>query len=145
MTDLDALTRRSLLRTSALATGALALGPTFWKRAVASAATVTDGPYGPLGPPDALGLRLPAGFKARLIARGNEVVAGTSYRFPVQPDGQATFGTPDGGWILVTNSEFAPPDGGSSAIRFDKTGAVVDACDHHLSVLVLNDAVLVIE
>ena len=127
MTDLDSLTRRSLLRTSALATGALALGPSFWKRAVASAATVTDGPYGPLQPPDALGLRLPKGFKARLIARGSEVVAGTSYRFPVQPDGQATFGTPDGGWILVTNSEFAPPDGGVSAIRFDAGGKIVDA------------------
>jgi uncharacterized protein len=127
MTDLDLLTRRSLLRTTALATGALALGPSFWKRAVASAATVTDGPYGPLGPPDALGLRLPKGFKARLVARGNEVVAGTSYRFPVQPDGQATFATPDGGWILVTNSEFAPPDGGVSAIRFDPAGTIVDA------------------
>ena len=42
MTDLDSLTRRSLLRTTALATGALALGPSFWKRAVASAATVGD-------------------------------------------------------------------------------------------------------
>src|SRR5687767_1150840 len=95
MTDLESLTRRSLLRTTALATGALALGPAFWKRAVASAATVTDGPYGPLGPPDANGLRLPAGFKSRVVARGNEAVAGTGYRFPVQPDGQATFATPD--------------------------------------------------
>ena len=127
MTDLESLTRRSLLRTTALATGALALGPAFWKRAVASAATVTDGPYGPLGPPDANGLRLPAGFTSRLVARGNEVVAGTGYRFPVQPDGQATFATPDGGWILVTNSEFAPPDGGVSAIRFDAKGTITDA------------------
>jgi len=127
MTDPSSLTRRSLLRATALATGALALGPAFWKRAVASAATVTDGPYGPLGPPDANGLRLPAGFRARVIARGNELVAGTTYRFPVQPDGQATFGTPDGGWILVTNSEFGPPDGGVSAIRFDPAGQIVDA------------------
>ena len=127
MTDLDLLTRRSLLRTTALASGALALGPAFWKRAVASAATATEGPYGPLGPPDANGLRLPAGFRARLIARGNEVVPGTGYRFPVQPDGQATFATADGGWILVTNSEFVPPDAGVSAIRFAPDGTVTDA------------------
>ena len=121
-----ALTRRSFLRAGALASGALALGPGFWQRAVASAATVTTGPYGPLGPPDANGVRLPAGFKARVVARGGELVAGTAYRYPVQPDGQATFASRDG-WILVTNSEFVPPDGGVSAIRFDARGAVTDA------------------
>jgi hypothetical protein len=115
------------MQRAALASGALALGPAFWQRAVASAATPGAGPYGPLGPPDANGIRLPAGFQARVIARGNEIVPGTTYRFPVQPDGQATYATPDGGWILVTNSEFLPPDGGSSAIRFDASGKVVDA------------------
>lgn len=115
------------MRDAALATGALALGPAFWQRAVASAATPGDGPYGPLGPPDANGIRLPAGFKARVVARGNEIVPGTAYRFPVQPDGQAVYATPDGGWILVTNSEFLPPDGGSSATRFDASGKVVDS------------------
>ncbi|HEX2087579.1 MAG TPA: alkaline phosphatase PhoX [Solirubrobacteraceae bacterium] len=124
---MDALTRRHLIQRAALASGALALGPAFWRRAVASAATPGDGPYGPLGPPDANGIRLPAGFKARLVARGNELVPGTSYRFPVQADGQATFATPDGGWILVTNSEAPPPDGGSSAIRFDPAGEVAAA------------------
>ena len=124
---MDGLTRRHLIQRAALASGALALGPAFWQRAMASAATPGDGPYGPLGPADANGIRLPDGFKARLIARGNELVPGTAYRFPVQPDGQATYATADGGWILVTNSEFAPPDGGSSAIRFDAAGEIVDA------------------
>jgi len=126
-TDRSLLTRRTLLRSGALASGALALGPTFWKRAVASGATPTDGPYGPLGPPDALGLQVPAGFKARLIARGNEIVEGTGYRFPVFPDGQATFGLRNGGWILVTNSESAGSDGGVSAIRFAADGTIEDA------------------
>src|SRR3712207_9596254 len=48
MTDLP-LTRRTLLRSGALATGAVVLGPAFWQRALASPATATDGPYGPLG------------------------------------------------------------------------------------------------
>ena len=124
---MDGLTRRRLIQRAALASGALALGPAFWQRALASAATPGDGPYGALGPPDANGIRLPAGFKARLVARGNELVPGTAYRFPVQPDGQAVFGTADGGWILVTNSEFPASDGGSSAIRFSPAGEIVDA------------------
>ena len=128
MTDPPGLSRRSFLASGALATGAVALGPAFWKRAVAGAQTFSPaGPYGPLGAPDANGLRLPAGFKARLVARGNETVEGTSYRFPIQPDGQATFATRDGGWILVTNSESAPPDAGVSAIKFDASGKIVDA------------------
>jgi uncharacterized protein len=120
-------TRRSFLRSTALASGALALGPAFWTRALASAATPSDGPYGPLGPPDANGVRLPAGFRARVVARGNELVPGTAYRFPVQPDGQTTIATRDGGWILATNSESPPPDGGVSAIRFDAGGEIRDA------------------
>ncbi|HEV2815446.1 MAG TPA: alkaline phosphatase PhoX, partial [Solirubrobacteraceae bacterium] len=121
------LTRRHLIQRAALASGALALGPAFWQRAVASAATPGVGPYGPLGPPDANGIRLPNGFSARVIARGQQIVAGTSYKFPSQPDGQATFATQDGGWILVTNSEFVPPDAGVSAIRFSPAGEIADA------------------
>jgi uncharacterized protein len=123
----DALTRRHLIQRGALATGAVALGSAFWRRSLSEAATPGAGPYGALGPPDANGLRLPQGFTSRVVARGNEIVPGTTYRFPVQPDGQATFATADGGWILVTNSEFAPPDGGVSATRFDASGKVVDA------------------
>jgi uncharacterized protein len=121
------LTRRHLLQRAALASGALALGPAFWQRAVAAAATVGDGPYGPLGPADANGIRLPQGFSARLVARGGEVVPGSGYAFPTRPDGQATFATERGGWILVTNAEAVPPNGGVSATRFDASGEVVDA------------------
>jgi secreted PhoX family phosphatase len=121
------VTRRHLIQSAALASGALALGPAFWQRAVASAATPGDGPYGPLGPPDANGIRLPEGFKARVIARGGEPVQGTTYSFPLQPDGQATFATQDGGWILVTNSEVPLAGGGVSATRFSPTGEITDA------------------
>lgn len=126
-TDRNLLTRRGLLRTGALASGALALGPSFWTRAVASAAIPTEGPYGPLRPADANGIRLPAGFRSRVIARAKEVVPGTRYRYPVFPDGQATFGTRDGGFILVTNAEARAPHGGVSAIRFAADGTMTDA------------------
>ena len=83
-------------------------------------------PYGPLGPPDANGLMLPPGFSSREIARGGSTVAG--YPFPIFPDGQATFGTGDGGWILVTNAEsLAAMGGGSSAIRFRPDGSIAAA------------------
>jgi hypothetical protein len=50
------------------------------------------------------------------------------YPWPVAPDGQATFSTTDGGWILVTNSEFLAPAGaGTSAIRFRPDGAIASA------------------
>ena len=127
MRPVSGVTRRHFIQRAAVASGALALGPAFWQRAVASAATPGVGPYGPLGPPDANGIRLPEGFKARLIARGGQPVAGTAYPFPVQPDGQATFATQDGGWILVTNSESPAATGGVSAIRFSPAGEITDA------------------
>jgi secreted PhoX family phosphatase len=134
-TDRTLLTRRTLLRSGALASGALALGPSFWQRAVASAATPTDGPYGPLSAtPDANGLRLPQGFTSRVIARGNAPFvpdspsAAPPYVFPAAPDGQATYATPDGGFILVTNSEVpAAGQGGASAIRFTAGGRTTSA------------------
>ncbi len=82
---------------------------------------------GPLGAPDANGVRLPAGFRARVVARTRErVVAGKEYLWHASPDGGATFGTEDGGWIYVSNSE-EPRGGGVGAIRFDRDGVIVDA------------------
>ena len=79
-------------------------------------------------PPDALGLMLPAGFRAREVARCLRPVAGTDYALPIFPDGQAVFATRDGGWILVTNSESISATGaGASAIRFDREARIVDA------------------
>jgi hypothetical protein len=129
-TQRPALTRRSFLHAGALASGALALGPGFWQRALAAPATVTDGPYGPLLPPDANGIRLPKDFRSRLVARAFTPVQGVTppYVFPRKPDGQATFATAGGGFILVTNAEAGPVDGGgASAIRFDRDGAITDA------------------
>jgi secreted PhoX family phosphatase len=78
-----------------------------------------------------------------VIARTGEPVAHTDYVWPTAPDGQATFPLHDGGWVLVTNSEWASSEllaafgtpaeqaaalgGGVSAIRFARSGRIVDA------------------
>ena len=112
----------------AAATGSVALGATFWRDALAAGARPGPGPYGPLRTPDARGLRLPAGFRSRIVARGTQRVPGTNHDWHVFPDGQATYATPDGGWILVSNCEApAAIGGGAGAIRFDKRGRIRDA------------------
>jgi len=118
--------RRTLLRAGLTGVGGLAFGAAFYERAFAAApATPGPGPYGPLGPPDANGLSLPAGFTSRKIAQGLEPVAGTAYPWHVFTDGQATFPLPDGGWVLVANSEApAVAGGGASAIDFAPDGRI---------------------
>jgi len=136
---MDQLRRREFIGTGLVAAGTLALGPEFW-RSLARPARPAPGPYGPLGEPDANGIALPEGFRSRIVARGGEPVAGTGYTWHIFSDGAATFATPDGGWILVSNSEtptpadlpFDPPlgspgEGGASAIRFSAAGEIVDA------------------
>jgi hypothetical protein len=121
--------RREFLQTSAVAAGVLAMGPSWWRGALAQTPTRPGpGPYGPLGPADeATGIRLPAGFSVRQIAAGNETVSGTGYDFPIYPDGAAAFALPGGGYSLAVNSEVGGGQGGTSAIRFDGAGNVVDA------------------
>jgi uncharacterized protein len=85
------------------------------------------GVYGPLGPPDADGVRLPPGFSARVIGRTGQPVPGTSYVWHGAPDGGACFAQPGGGSIYVSNSELSNGAGGVSAVRFDASGAIVDA------------------
>lgn len=63
------ISRRELVGGGVAAAGVLALGPEFWQ-SLARPAHRGRSPYGPLGPPDANGLRLPAGFTSRVIARG---------------------------------------------------------------------------
>ena len=117
------VSRRQLIVSGALAAGALAGSPRLLREALAAPARAGASPYGPLGPPDANGLMLPPGFSSREVARGLAQVAG--YPWPVFPDGQATFPTADGGWILVTNSEsLAPAGAGTSAIRFRPDASV---------------------
>ncbi|MGW8064835.1 alkaline phosphatase PhoX [Streptomyces ziwulingensis] len=117
--------RRTLLRT-ALVGGSAVLGGTLWRGAAyAAPAQPGNGPYGALGAPDANGIRLPAGFTSRVIARSGQKVAGTSYTWHSAPDGGACY--QDGpGWIYVSNSEINP-SGGASAVRFSSTGAITSA------------------
>lgn len=105
---------------------------------------------GPLGEPNAFGVRLPAGFDMRVVAEAMQLVADTSYRWHIFPDGGGVMAKPDGGWFYLSNSEvpgfgtlgFAVPGlaplanplerltpgmGGASAIEFDRDGNVIDA------------------
>lgn len=125
--------RRTFLRNGLVATAAFtSLGSSIWRRALANhpAPVLGTGPYGPLGPADANGIRLPIGpngdspFGSRILARSGEPVPGTAYPWHHVPDGAATFGTPGGGWIYVCNSESPVPLGGASAIRFAADGSV---------------------
>jgi hypothetical protein len=125
---MSAVSRRDFLATGALAAGALAFGPAFWRDALAAPVPAGPGPYGPLGPADANGISLPAGFSAREIARAGQLVSGTAYPWHIFPDGMATYSVTDGGWVLVSNSEsLAATGAGSSAIRFDAAGNIIDA------------------
>lgn len=78
---------------------------------------------------DANGVRLPPGFRSRIIARSSQPVAGTGYVWHNAPDGGACFGSDDGGWVYVSNSEITIRRGGGgvSAVRFDKSGKIIDA------------------
>ncbi|QIJ62463.1 alkaline phosphatase PhoX [Streptomyces sp. JB150] len=118
--------RRSLLRAALIGGSSAALGGTLWRGAAyAAPAQPGTGPYGPLGAPDANGIRLPSGFTSRVIARSGQTVPGTSYTWHNAPDGGACYA--DGtGWIYVSNSEINP-GGGASAVKFSSTGAITGA------------------
>lgn len=77
---------------------------------------------GELQQPDENGLRLPAGFRSRVIARtGQPLLPGSAYLWHKAPDGGACYATADGGWVYVSNSEVKVSDGGGGvgAVRFD--------------------------
>ncbi|MGN9791177.1 alkaline phosphatase PhoX [Streptomyces sp. OZ13] len=118
--------RRSFLRGAVVGTSAAAFGFTLWQGAASAApAQPGPGPYGALGPADANGIQLPAGFTSRVIARSGQRVGTTSYTWHNAPDGGACYS--DGtGWIYVSNSEINP-SGGASAVRFSSTGAITGA------------------
>ncbi|MET8335454.1 alkaline phosphatase PhoX [Streptosporangium canum] len=117
--------RRTFLRASALGASTLAFTGSLWHDALAAPAQNAPGPYGTLLAADGNGIRLPAGFTSRVIARSGQVVPGTSHTWHSAPDGGACFAD-GGGWIYVSNSE-VNPGGGASAIRFDSSGGVVSA------------------
>ncbi|WP_141618994.1 alkaline phosphatase PhoX [Myxococcus sp. AB036A] len=119
--------RRSFLRLTAMSSGLLALGPGFWRSVYAAPARPGPGPYGAIsGAPDAQGLRLPAGFSSRIVARTGQRVPGTRYTWHAAPDGGTCFPTDDGGWVYTSNCEL-PLIGGASSIRFDGGGNVTSA------------------
>src|SRR5262245_19618196 len=116
--------RRDIFKLGSSSLAALAV----WRSRRAYAATrVGEGPYGTMGDPDGNGVRLPAGFRARLLATTGIVVTGTGYAWHGQPDGGATFACGDGGWVYCCNSELNGNSGGAGALRFDASGAVIDA------------------
>ena len=119
--------RRHFLATG-LGGAALLLTPAWLRRALAAPAVAGAGPYGELLPPDTNGLQLPPGFTSRQLSRGGSPVEGTRFPWHFAPDGQATFRSGDGGFVLVQNSE-APGElgGGSAAIRFTPDGEVDSA------------------
>ncbi len=138
VTEASGLTRRDAIRAGAGAAGGLALAGGLLGRAIdamGAPAVIGEGPYGPLGSPDANGLRLPAGFTSRVIARSNTEIGPRSYKFHILPDGMGTYKTKDGGFILTSNSEAPFIEGymdgmyeiGTGAIRFDKNFKVTDA------------------
>jgi hypothetical protein len=81
--------------------------------------------FGPLLQPDSNGVRLPAGYTSRIVARTRrEPKPGCGYAWHDSPDGGATFATADGGWVYVSNSEVSDGLGGAGALMFDKDPGV---------------------
>jgi secreted PhoX family phosphatase len=76
---------------------------------------------------DANGVRLPAGFSSRIIARSGSRVGTTGYTWHGAPDGGACYPVSGGGWIYVSNSELSLGSGGASALKFDGGGAIIGA------------------
>lgn len=117
--------RRKLLQYSFMGLGAFfgnALLPSPLKAASLSLSLAARGE---LLPPDQNGVRLPAGFTSRIVARSGQMLL--NYKWHAAPDGGAVFATADGGWIYVSNSELDNQAGGVGALRFNAQGEVIDA------------------
>lgn len=77
-------------------------------------------------PADENGVRLPGGYRSRVIAKSGQPVINKSYSWHAAPDGGACFDNDNNGWIYVSNSEMST-SGGVGAIVFDSAGNAVDA------------------
>ncbi len=126
--SVDSSRRRFLLQ-SLLGAGLLTVGPLSGWHRLAHAIDLSGSlsGLGPLGAADANGVRLPAGFTSRIVARAGRHPLGRGlYDWHILPDGGATFATEDGGWIYVSNSEMLLV-GGVGALRFAADGTLLDA------------------
>ena len=120
--------RREFIGLGVGGVAAASLGAAFWDELFGTAGSrpLRRGPgYGPLAAPDENGIRLPPSFRSRIVARGGEPAGSTDYRWHIASDGMASFPRPDGGFVLVSNSEAFV--GGASALRFGPRGEVEDA------------------
>lgn len=115
--------RRRLLQYGFIGLGAF-VGNSLLPRSI-QAASLSRVSLGGLLPPDQNGVRLPAGFTSRIVARSGQMISG--YRWHAAPDGGATFATDESGWIYVSNSELDNKTGGAGALRFNQQGEIVDA------------------
>ncbi len=129
----QAINRRNFLQLGLSGVGLFAAGGLLrFQQAVAAgaepAAFFSLANVGELLAADENGVKLPPGYKSRVVARSGEAPAGLpGYTWHSAPDGGATFATEDGGWVYVSNSEMRSFSGGVGAIRFDAQGVIVDA------------------
>jgi len=117
------LSRRAVLR-AALGGAGLLLGAPL----LASAKDKANRAPQALLEADANGVRLPPGYRSRVVAHaGQPPASGSSYAWHASPDGGASFATEDGGWIYVSNSELWSGYGGVGALRFAADGNIIAA------------------
>lgn len=90
---------------------------------------------GQLRPDNIFGVRFSEGLTARRVGFSGERVDFTSPQadvptstipFHVNPDGAATFASPNGGFVLVSNAEVEQGGGGVYGLYFDKNGFIYD-------------------
>lgn len=129
----DGINRRNFLQLGLAGAGLFAAGGVL-RFQQAMAAGLESAPFyslasvGDLLAADDNGLKLPPGFKSRIVARSGEAPVGLpGYTWHPAPDGGATFATEDGGWVYVSNSELRSNAGGVGALRFSAEGKVIDA------------------
>ena len=116
--------RRKLLELGTTALGVLLAHPFLFP--INSHATSTKlAAIDSLQAPDKNGVRLPAGFTSRIVARSGDNLFG--YRWHDAPDGGATLASKESGWIYVSNSELKDGAGGAGALHFSHEGQLINA------------------
>src|SRR5688500_20150681 len=101
-------TRREFIGIGVGAVAVAGLGAAFWDDLFGAAGSSSRSPrrgYGPRGPANQHGLRLPEGLRSRLIDHGREPAAGTSYRWHEASDDMHSFPAQNRGGIIVTNTQ----------------------------------------